>query len=71
LGVKQYLTFNFFVMAIKIDQEACIGCGACAAVCPAVFQLNEAGKAEVIKEDELECAKNGAESCPVQAIKID
>ncbi len=58
-------------MAIKIDQESCIGCGACTAICPSVFRMNDDGKAEVIKEDDVECAKNGAESCPVQAIKVD
>jgi len=33
---------------IIIDQEKCGGCGTCAAMCPSCFQMNEAGKAEVI-----------------------
>ena len=58
-------------MAIKIDQESCIGCGTCAAICPNVFKMNDESKAEVIGEGEGDCAKNGAESCPVQAIKVE
>lgn len=65
---------------ITVDKETCIGCGSCVALCPDVFQLDANGKAEVIssasakatadKQDNIECAKNAAESCPVQAIKV-
>lgn len=52
--------------------ENCIGCGACTAVCPEVFDLNADGLAENILGDvpaELEdAAKEAAESCPVGAI---
>ena len=58
-------------MAIKVDQEACIGCGACASICPQVFQINNEGKSKVISQDDVECAKNAAQSCPVQAITVD
>jgi len=58
-------------MAIKVDQEACIGCGACASICPQVFQINSEGKSEVISQDDVECAKNAVQSCPVQAIIVD
>jgi len=57
-------------MKVKVDTEKCIGCGACVSLCPDVFELRD-GKA-VVKEAETdkECAKEGAESCPVQAIKV-
>ena len=32
---------------VKVN-ENCIGCGACTAVCPDVFDLNDEGKAENI-----------------------
>ena len=57
-------------MAIKINKETCIGCGTCAAICSDIFKMNDEGKAEVIKEENSDCAKNAAESCPTQAISI-
>lgn len=56
---------------IKVDQETCIGCGTCAALCPDTFKLNDNGKSEVISQTNLECAKNAAASCPVQAISVE
>ncbi|OIP66269.1 MAG: ferredoxin [Nitrospirae bacterium CG_4_9_14_3_um_filter_53_35] len=57
-----------------IDQETCIGCGGCAEICPAVFQLNEEmEKAEVIDEGGCEiagCCEAAAENCPVSAISL-
>lgn len=53
--------------------ENCIGCGACTAVCPEVFDLNGDGLAENVLGEvpaELEAsAKEAAESCPVGAIE--
>jgi len=57
---------------IAVDQELCIGCGACANLCPEVFRLQDDGKSEVINEEG--CKKCDCEvvvnSCPVGAIKI-
>ena len=58
-------------MAIKVDQNTCIGCGACVSLCPKAFKLNEQGKSEPIDQSETDCAKKAAESCPVQAISVD
>ena len=57
-------------MSIKVNQELCIGCGACVSLCPDVFKMNDAGKVEVLNEENTECAKNAAGSCPVQAISV-
>ncbi|MDD5032103.1 MAG: ferredoxin [Patescibacteria group bacterium] len=57
-------------MSIKVNQELCIGCGACVSLCPDVFKMNDAGKSEVIGEENIDCAKNAAASCPVQAISV-
>ncbi len=58
----------------KIDQEKCIGCGTCAAICPEVFELNSEGKAEV-KPADYEAFENrikeAQEACPVEAISLD
>jgi len=57
-------------MKVLIDKEACIGCGACEALCPEVFKMVD-GKAIAKKKDTNDkCAKDAAESCPVTAIKL-
>ena len=55
---------------ITVNKELCIGCGACAALCPNVFQMNAEGKSEIINQNNIECAKKAAEGCPVQAIEV-
>ncbi|MCK5149160.1 ferredoxin [bacterium] len=58
-------------MKFKVDQELCIGCGACEADCPEVFELDD-DKSQVILDPvpkELQAsALDAEESCPVQAI---
>lgn len=56
---------------VSVNQETCIGCGSCEAICPNVFELKD-GKAHVKKGQEkskLPCVKESVDSCPVQAIK--
>jgi len=61
-------------MTPKIDQEKCLGCGTCAAICGDVFRMNANGKAEVAEADyavlaeQIEQAKN---ACPVGAITLE
>ena len=55
---------------VKINKKKCIGCGACAATCPEVFQMNNEGKAEIkanAKKD-AKCIKEAISNCPVDAI---
>jgi ferredoxin len=56
---------------VVVDQNTCIGCGACASVCPATFEMVD-GKAHVKKADvkKITCEKEAADSCPVSAITI-
>ncbi|NTU98793.1 ferredoxin [Candidatus Falkowbacteria bacterium] len=58
-------------MMIKVDQAVCIGCGTCVALCPKTFEINADGKSTVISQNEVECAKNAAASCPVQCIAVE
>ncbi len=57
---------------IKIKEE-CIGCGACQAMCPAVFEL-DGGKAKVKEEANIEenqeSIGQAINSCPVNAIEV-
>lgn len=58
-------------MKIKIDKKKCIGCGACAAVCPKVFEIKN-GKARVKKSKTNEkCIREAIENCPTRAISVE
>jgi len=56
---------------VKVNQEKCIGCGMCAGLCPETFVMGPSGKAEVIKPEPTDCAKNSAANCPVEAISVN
>jgi NAD-dependent dihydropyrimidine dehydrogenase PreA subunit len=57
---------------VMIDEDKCIGCGACVALCPKkILYLDEkSGKCKV--SDELKCDRRRGcmKACPVEAIKI-
>ncbi len=59
-------------MNIKVDESLCIGCGACTAICPNVFEMNDAGvsvaKVSTVAEEDKQAATDAKESCPVGAI---
>lgn len=61
-------------MKVKVNKDACIGCGACAAICDAVFELDDEGlskvKKEEVKEDEKQAVRDSADSCPTGAIEV-
>lgn len=60
-------------MKVRIDEEACIGCGVCTDSCPQVFELKD-DKAVVIEGancDEAGCCQEAADSCPTEAIIIE
>lgn len=58
-------------MSIKVDQNKCIGCGLCVNLCPHVFGLDANGKSEVLSQNDEDCARNAANSCPVEAISVE
>lgn len=53
-----------------VNKSLCIGCGACAAVCPVdAISFNENGKAQIDKNICIGCLSCEM-ACPVSAIKI-
>lgn len=61
-------------MKFKVDENACICCGACASICDEVFEISDDGfavaKDENITDEEIkENAISAMESCPTEAIK--
>ena len=58
-------------MKFSVDQELCIGCGACEGTCPEVFELQN-GKSQVkldpVPEAHQASALDAEGACPVGAI---
>ena len=61
-------------MKVKVNQDNCIGCGACEAICGEVFALNDEGLSTVIADDlskvSLDDVREASEGCPTGAIEI-
>ncbi len=61
-------------MEATVDRSGCIGCGACEATCPEVFEIDGEGLAFVKAqptEKTLDAAKEARDSCPVSVISIE
>lgn len=56
-------------MKVKVDKEKCIGCGLCESICPKVFVMKD-GKAVAKANTNEKCAKEAADSCPVNVISV-
>jgi ferredoxin len=61
-------------MKITIHRDACIGCGVCVNICPAVFELDGESiavvKVDLVPKEEEAAAREAAQSCAVEAIEI-
>ncbi len=65
------------------QKEKCLSCGACVAICPKFFEINEKDGLAILKNskkvgenfeleiDKIGCLKDAAESCPVKIITIN
>ncbi len=61
-------------MKAVVDEDACIGCGLCEQICPAVFVMVEnvaKVKADPVPPDREGGSRQAAESCPVDAIAFE
>lgn len=60
---------------VKVSKDACIGCGACQALVPDVFDLDDDGLAYVLEnakiEENIDNIKEAADNCPTSAISVD
>lgn len=59
-------------MKLEVNEDVCIGCGACQAICSECFEINDNGVANVkvneIPKECIEDATDAKEGCPVGAI---
>jgi ferredoxin len=66
------------------ERKKCISCGACATICPELFEMSEKDNLAMLKNskeksdgifeletEEIQCAKETADVCPVKIIKIE
>ena len=59
------------VTTLKLDQDACIGCGMCGIVCPhAVFEIIDKKASFRDLDGCMECGACAA-NCPVEAISVN
>ncbi|HDQ88826.1 MAG TPA: ferredoxin [candidate division WWE3 bacterium] len=66
------------IKTIKVDESACVGCGACTIVSPEFFEINANGVSQFKGEEKLpikeaekeELLIKVAQACPVKAISI-
>jgi ferredoxin len=58
---------------VSVNQETCIGCGSCEALCPKIFAVKggkSKPKVKAVSGPDEECAKKAAAACPVNAILV-
>lgn len=61
-------------MKVKVDTNTCTGCELCVDTSPEVFEMKDgaaAAKAETVPAAAEASAREAAENCPVEAIKIE
>ena len=56
---------------VSLNEDRCIGCGACMSVAPDNFTFNDEGRAEIISNEITNQAIEASEMCPVSAITIE
>ncbi|HNY74031.1 MAG: ferredoxin [Methanomicrobia archaeon] len=56
---------------VRIDRDACIGCGLCVSVMPEVFEFDDEGKARVHTQPAEGVEVEVANDCPTGAIIVE
>ncbi|MDD5456582.1 MAG: ferredoxin [Candidatus Margulisbacteria bacterium] len=60
-------------MALRIDEEKCIGCGVCCSMLETVFEMNDDKGIAIVKDPNgasKEQIQEAIDACPVEAISI-
>jgi ferredoxin len=58
------------VVTLRLDHEACVGCGRCLEVCPHGVFVVEGDRCKIVDRDAcMECGAC-ARNCPVEALRV-
>jgi len=59
---------------VRVDDQVCIGTGACEATAPDLFEIGDDGISHVLKDEVpaelLAAARKAAEDCPTRALSL-
>lgn len=59
---------------LEVDRELCVGSGACEALAPDVFEVDDDGVLVVLRaepaEDELSDVREAVQACPTRALVL-
>jgi ferredoxin len=58
-------------MKLRVNSDACIGCGLCVGTYPDTFEFDDEGKARVIAEIDDASGDEAMANCPVGAIEAE
>lgn len=62
-------------MKVIVNRDSCIGCGACAAICDDVFEIDDEGlsvaKVEDVEDSQKQAVQDALDSCPTGAIEVE
>jgi len=61
-------------MKVRVDEETCVGDETCVQICPEIFEMQgdvAVAKMEDVPEELEGSCKEAAESCPVEAIRVE
>ncbi len=61
-------------MKAFVDEDLCTGCELCTQTCPDVFEMDDdvaKVTGDEIPADAEDCARQAAEECPVEAIRVE
>jgi ferredoxin len=67
--ILKYLNYMGQIMAAKVDNDKCTGCGTCEDGCPVdAIKVND--KAKIDEEECIDCG-TCVDECPEEAISLD
>ena len=59
---------------VEVDRERCVGSGACEALAPTVFEVDDDGVLAVLRseprEDDLPDVRDAVKACPTRALAL-
>lgn len=60
---------------VQVDRDRCVGSGACEALAPEVFELDDDGVLMLHREepdaDQLDAVRDAVQACPTRALSLE